>query len=218
MIVTIDGPAGAGKSTLARQLAEKLGFHFLDTGAMYRAVTLAALRANIDLDDEASLQKLLDRLSIRFEGERLLLGGEDVSAEIRTSRVTENVSCVADKANVRQLLVGRQQAIGGQYADLVTEGRDQGTIVFPQAECKIFLTASPEVRAQRRQADLRQQGEEVSLARVLAAQNERDRRDGERAIGPLCQAADAIAIDTDGLSREDVLQRLAALVQQRVPH
>ncbi len=218
MIVTIDGPAGAGKSTIARQLADKLGFHFLDTGAMYRAVTLAALRANIDLDDEASLQKLLDRLSIRFEGERLLLGGEDVSAEIRTSRVTENVSCVADKAIVRQLLVGRQQAIGGQYADLVTEGRDQGTIVFPQAECKIFLTASPEVRAQRRQADLRQQGEEVSLAGVLAAQNERDRRDGARAIGPLCQAPDAIAVDTDGLSCEDVLQRLAALVRQRVPH
>jgi cytidylate kinase len=211
MIVTIDGPAGAGKSTVARLLAERLGFRFLDTGAMYRAVALAALRRGLAGDDARGWVDLAQRIEIGFEGRRVFLDGEDVSDAIRASHVTAHVRYAADNPRVREHLVELQQAIG-RTGNMVTEGRDQGTIVFPHAECKIFLTASPAERARRRVDDLRQRGEAPEFAGVLAEQLARDERDASRPVGPLIKAPDAIEINTDGLSLDDVVSRLAELV------
>jgi cytidylate kinase len=214
MIVTIDGPAGAGKSTVAKSLAERLGFRFLDTGAMYRAVTLAALRRGLACDDAAGWAELARRLEIGFAGQRVLLDGEDVSDAIRTSQVTAHIRYAADNPQVREHLVRLQQKIG-QTGDMVTEGRDQGTVAFPHADCKIFLTAGPEERARRRVGDLRQRGEMPSFAEVLAQQVARDERDAGRAVGPLVQAQDAVAVVTDGLSIDDVVSRLVDIVRER---
>ncbi len=215
MIVTIDGPAGAGKSSIARRLAERLEFQFLDTGAMYRAVALAALRANLGDGDADKIARLASELSIDLRHERTLLGGEDVSAAIRTSEVSAAVYLAADNVAVRRRLVELQQQLArGQ--DTVTEGRDQGTVAFPEAECKIFLTASPEERARRRHAELAARGEQVALQDVLAQQADRDRRDAARPVGALVKAADAVEVWTDGLAPEQVVDRLEAIVRQRI--
>ena len=214
MIVTIDGPAGAGKSTVAKSLAERLGFRFLDTGAMYRAVTLATLRRGLAGKDAEGWAALARRVEIGFEGPRVLLDGEDVTAAIRTSQVTSHIRYAADNPQVREHLVKHQQKIG-QTGDIVTEGRDQGTVAFPHAECKIFLTASPEERARRRVEDLRQRGETPSLAEVLAQQVARDQRDSSRAVGPLLKAPDAVEVVTDGLSIDEVVGRLVDIVRER---
>ncbi len=214
MIVTIDGPAGAGKSTVAKSLAEKLGFRFLDTGAMYRAVTLAALRRGLSREDAEGWAELARQVEIRFEGQRVLLDGEDVSDAIRTSQVTAHIRYAADNPQVREHLVKLQQEIG-RTGDIVTEGRDQGTVAFPHAECKIFLTASPEERARRRVHDLQQRGETPSFDEVLAQQVQRDRRDSSRAVGPLLQAQDAVPLVTDGMSIDEVVERLVEIVEKR---
>lgn len=214
MIVAIDGPAGAGKSSAARALARRLGFRFLDTGAMYRAVALAGLRRKVDWNDAAVLPRLAREVTITLDTDRVLLDGEDVTHEIRTLAVTSVTHYPANNPAVREHLVDLQRQIAAGD-DIVTEGRDQGTVVFPRAECKIFLTASPLERARRRHLDLQAHGEHVTLEEVLADQNERDRRDAARDVGPLKPAADAVELSTDGLSPSEVVDQLEALVRAR---
>jgi CMP/dCMP kinase len=214
MLITIDGPAGAGKSTVAKALARRLGFQYLDTGAMYRAVALAGLRRGLDWSRPDDLADLAERLSIELVDDCVLLDGEDVSRAIRTQEVTAVTRHAAGNPRIRANLVARQQALASQR-DMVTEGRDQGTVAFPQAQCKIFLTASPEERARRRLADLARQGETATFQQVLEAQQLRDRRDAAREVGPLAKAADAIDVATDGLTIDEVVERLATLATQR---
>ena len=215
MIVTLDGPAGAGKSSTARALARRLGFRFLDTGAMYRAVALAAVRRELPWDHPQALVDLAKQIQLQVSEDQVLLDGEDVTNEIRTSYITSVTHYAADNPGVREVLVKLQQAAAGND-NIVTEGRDQGTVVFPQAECKIFLTASPEERARRRVQDLAARGESVSLGDVLDQQTRRDERDTSRDVGPLMAAADSIEVLTDGLTREQVVDRLEEIVRSRM--
>src|SRR6478752_1855600 len=214
MIVAIDGPAGAGKSSIASRLAERLGFAFLDTGAMYRAVTLAALRQGFGSRDERSIAQLAEELTIEFDGKQTLLNGEDVSTAIRAVDVSAAVYLAADNLAVRRRLVELQRQIAAE-TDIVTEGRDQGTVAFPNAECKIFLTASREERARRRFEELSNRGEMVTFEEVLSQQDERDRRDETRPVGRLMKADDALEVVTDGLSLEQVVERLERIVRQK---
>lgn len=212
MMVTIDGPAGAGKSTAARGLAERLGYDFLDTGAMYRAVTLAALRAGIDLCNQEALHRLLEGLRLEVSAGRVVLNGEDVTRLIRSSEVTAASGPIANSPVVRECLAALQrQAAGGQ--NMVTEGRDQGTIVFPDAACKFFLIAAPVERARRRQREMQARGEPVTLEAILAAQEERDRRDAARDLAPMKPAPDAIILDTTGLTVDQVVDAMEARVR-----
>lgn len=216
MIITIDGPAGSGKSTVARVLAERLGFQFLDTGAMYRVATWVCLREQIDLTQESAVAGRVESILIQFENQRVLADGMDVTDVIRTTEVTQGIRLVAANRFVRELLSTLQrQAAHGR--DIVTEGRDQGTVVFPHSECKFFLTASPEERARRRQHDLERRGEHLPLGEILRQQTDRDHHDEHRAVGPLKPAADAILIDTSRRSVEDVVTQLEGLVRQRMP-
>jgi CMP/dCMP kinase len=209
MVIAIDGPAGAGKSTVARAVAAELGFTYLDSGAMYRSVALAAREAGVDADDAAALGPLAAGLEIDFGGRQVLLGGRDVSEEIRRPEVTADASRVSVHPAVREAMVARQQALiaAGRY---VAEGRDIGTVVSPDAPLKVFLTASDEERARRRAGET---GEDVES--VLAAQQRRDARDIEREHGALRAAADAVEIDTTGLSLEEVVGRVVALARER---
>lgn len=212
MIVAIDGPAGAGKSSAARALARRLGFRFLDTGAMYRAVALAALRRGHDWNRPEALAEQARSLAIEVEDRRVLLDGEDVTDAIRTSEVTAVTHYAANNPAVREHLVALQRRAAGRD-NVVAEGRDQGTVVFPDAECKIFLTATPEERARRRMLDLERRGEAASFADVLAQQTLRDERDATREVGPLKIADDAVQVFTDGLSPDQVVDRLEELVR-----
>lgn len=215
MVVTIDGPAGAGKSSVSRELARRLGFRFLDTGAMYRAVALAALERQVDWTDAAELEALASAVSIEVTDDQILLDGRDVSSAIRTPEVTAAIHHVADNATVRGILVDLQRRLGG-LCDTVTEGRDQGTVAFPQAECKIYLTASSEERARRRVQDLATRGVAADFTDILAQQNERDRRDSTRQVGRMIQTDDMVELVTDGLTPEQVVQRLEAIVCTRL--
>ncbi|TWT96065.1 Cytidylate kinase [Botrimarina colliarenosi] len=214
MVVTIDGPAGAGKSSAARELARRLGFRFLDTGSMYRAVTLAALERGVDLTDTAALEGVAEEVEISLDDDRVLLDGRDVTKAIRTLEITTATRYAADCPRVRAQLVDHQRRLA-DGVDVVTEGRDQSTVVFPDAECKIFLTASEEVRAERRFIDLVQRGEHVTRTDVLEKQRVRDQGDSTRAVGKLYKAEDAIEVSTDGLSREEVVDRLLEIVEER---
>lgn len=215
MIVTIDGPAGAGKSHVARALAKRLGFEFLDTGATYRAVTLACIQSHANWDDEANLICVAKSVKIDLDDDRVFLDGRDVTRKIRGSDVTRRIHHVADLVEIRTLLAKLQREIASR-GDFVTEGRDQGTAVFPNAPCKIFLTATPEERARRRLHDLRSRGESVTFDELLTQQNERDYRDESRPVGGLQRASDAIEVYTDGLTVERVVDQLEELVRSKV--
>ncbi len=214
MIVTLDGPAGAGKSTIAKKLAAQLRFAFLDTGAMYRAVTLAALRNDGPWDDAAGLAEVSSRCRIDFDMHRVLLNGEDVSDLIRTREITGLIHYLADNAAVREQMVELQRAAAAGK-DMVTEGRDQGTVAFPDAACKIFLTASPEERAKRRVAELQSRGVQVTFDEILEQQNLRDERDSRRKVGRLVPAADATHLDTDGMTPDEVVERIVQIVSEK---
>jgi CMP/dCMP kinase len=214
MIVTIDGPAGSGKSTAARGLARRLGFEFLDTGAMYRAVALALSRLAIDFGSN-QVPEVLTTLRLEMPPGRVLLNGEEVTTTIRTAAMNSASSKVAAVPAVRAFLVEQQRDIAAGR-DMVCEGRDQGTVVFPDAACKFFLVADPLARARRRHLDLLARGQVLTFEQVLAEQEERDRRDSSRSVGPLKPAADAIVLDTSHLTPQEVIDHLEREVRRCV--
>jgi CMP/dCMP kinase len=217
MIITIDGPAGAGKSSAARALAQRLGFEVLDTGAMYRAVALAGLRASLNLRDESALTVLLETLHLEMPpGGRVLLSGEDVAGVLRTRELTAATGAVADSPAVRRCLVRMQRTIAAGR-DMVCEGRDQGTIVFPDAACKFFLIADPLERARRRQQEMQARGETVALEQLLRDQEIRDQRDAVRDLAPMKPADDAVVLDSTRLGPEQVVEAMEAEVRRRAP-
>lgn len=216
-VVAIDGPGGSGKSSVARRVADRLGFVYVDTGAMYRAVGLLATEAGVDLGDEDAVTTIVRATPLSFDGDgRLWAAGRDVSGLIRTLEMGDAASVVSVLPGVRRLLVERQRELGAS-GDIVMEGRDIGTNVFPGAGVKVFLTARPDVRAARRAAELRGQGEAVDAAEVLAAVTERDRRDSEREVAPLRRAADAVEVDTSGLTLDQVVDAVVTVVREKVP-
>jgi cytidylate kinase len=217
MIVTIDGPAGSGKSTAARELAKALGIAFLDTGATYRAVTWEALRCGTDLEDEGALVELARRLDIRFvpagRDLRVLLGGRDVTREIRSEEVSAKSHHAAGSAAVREVLVELQRRLGRGLGSFVAEGRDQGSVVFPEADVKFYLDARAEVRARRRHEELLAGGRPSDYEEVLESMRRRDARDRSRPVAPLIEPEGAIAIDTSEMSIQEVVEELRRHVE-----
>ncbi len=217
MIITIDGPAGAGKSTAARNLARALGLAFLDTGATYRAVALKALREGLDTSDDSAVASVARNADIRLspepDGIRVWLDGDDVTGEIRSERVSAASSDLARSAEVRGVLVELQRRIGRELGDFVAEGRDQGSVVFPDADLKFYITASAKVRARRRQQELVAAGERADYEEVLSAIRARDTADTGREVAPLVKPDDAIEIDTSGNTVEQTLQQLLRHVE-----
>jgi len=214
-VVAVDGPVGSGKSTVARRVAARLGYVYLDTGAMYRAVGLLATEASAVLDDEEAVVALARSAGLRFDGDgRLFAGGRDVSAAIRTLEIGAAASRVSALPGVRRFLVEEQRRLAGS-ADIVMEGRDIGTNVFPGAAVKVYLTARPDVRAARRAAELRAKGDEVADAQVLAALLERDRRDSTRSVAPLRKAADAVELDTSGMTLDEVVEAVVGIARRQ---
>ena len=233
MIVTIDGPAGAGKSSVARALAGRLGFRFLDTGALYRAVVWAALDRRVHMMDPQALESMVENLRVEFSEQAVTVDGRDVTGEIREPRVAAAIHHVADNPRIRARLVQWQRRLA-EGSDVVTEGRDQGTVAFPDAACKIFLTASREERARRRFRELSDREElhgrelhggkagesvparepELTYEDVLAQQDARDRRDRERPVGALRAADDARVVRTDQMCADEVVEHLEQIVRQ----
>jgi len=221
MIITLDGPAGAGKSTvaklLAKRLAEKLGkaFEYLDTGSMYRAVVLLGIRSQTDWNHPEELERFAESADINIVEGRTFLNGEDVTEAVRSPDITEKSRFAADNPVIRQVMVERQRGIAQRFLaenkGLVTEGRDQGTVVFPDADCKFFLTATPEERAKRRMGELQQRGIVGDFNEIYRQIMERDNRDAARSVGPLCEPPDAYRIVSDGMTADEVVERLAEI-------
>jgi cytidylate kinase len=220
LIITIDGPAASGKSTAARLLARKLGAAFLDTGAMYRAVTLAAMRAGVDLSGPEKLLDVLRSTKLEFaagqEKMSVRIDGEDVTERIRHPDVTTNSRYIASAAEVREELVRMQREFGARHETIVTEGRDQGTVAFPNAHIKFYLTADKNERAKRRQAELGARGDE-NLEQIREAIKQRDKSDQGRQVGPLRPAHDAVIIDTTDVGIDQMVQKLFDCVKKRCP-
>ncbi|HLQ98761.1 MAG TPA: (d)CMP kinase [Sphingobacterium sp.] len=218
-IIAIDGYSSCGKSTLAKTLAVKLGFTFIDTGAMYRAVTLYFLKNEVDFEDKEALERALAEIDIHIQNKngenRLFLNGKDVSADIRQMYVSDRVSEVSALKEVREAMV-RQQRELGERTNIVMDGRDIGTVVFPHADLKIFMTASPEVRTQRRYEELLQKGEKISLEEVAVNLKHRDNIDTTREVSPLKKAEDAVFLDNSKMSREEQLDFVLDLVKERM--
>jgi len=219
MIIAIDGPSGAGKSTLGKMLATKLGLLYLDTGAMYRAAALSALRQEVDLENESEIARIAETAIIELVGEpdslKVVLDGEDVSADIRTLEVAQAASVVSTISDVRRIMVLHQRQIGNRDPNgCVLEGRDIGSVVFPHADYKFFLTAKPEARAQRRFAEDAAKGRISTFDETLAEINERDARDVSRADSPLTIAPDAIVIDTSDLDLSEVFEQMLAKISE----
>lgn len=217
MVITIDGPAGTGKSTVALEVARRLGMDFLDTGAMYRAIGLEAIRRNISLTDENEIAYIARLCKTSFDWTKtppsVLLNGEPVGHFLRSGEVTRAASFVAVIPAVRELMVQQQRQIGKDHNNLVTEGRDQGTVVFPDAEFKFFLTATAAERAKRRGAQLRSRGEVVDLLQLQQQIESRDYRDANRPVSPLSCPKDAIAIDTTRLTEQQVIEQIVLQVK-----
>lgn len=218
IIIAIDGPAGAGKSSTAKRVAEALGYLYLDSGAMYRAVTLEVMRRGLPLTDERALIETADACSIGFERrnnqQRVLLNDQDVTDVIRTPEVTGSIAPVAANASVRAILVRKQQALG-ETGGLVAEGRDIGTVVFPKAELKIFMIASLQERAKRRAAEMAERGIVVELSQLAEDIRRRDESDRVRDHGALKQADDAVVLDTSNLTLDQQVERIIALAKER---
>jgi cytidylate kinase len=219
LIVAIDGPAGAGKSTVAKRLAKELGYTYMDTGAMYRAFAWKVRQGGIDLEDEEKLRAALRRTNVELsdrEGDlKVLVDGRDVTTEIRTPELSQWASKISALGPVRERMVELQRAMGAR-GGVVAEGRDIGTVVFPDADVKVFLTAGPEERAKRRFAELKEQGKRVSLDETLQEMIERDRRDQERALAPLRRAEDAVAIDSTGRTVDQVMERIMHEIKKKM--
>ena len=220
-IIAIDGPSGSGKGTIARRVARRLGWHLLDSGALYRLVALAGMRAGLPPDDVAGHAKLAAELDVRFESdatgdEQVVLGGEDVTRQLRAEATGESASRVAAWQPVRSALLSRQRAFA-EPPGLVADGRDMGSIVFRDAGLKIFLTASPDARARRRYNQLKEKGLSGSLAALSAEIAERDRRDTTRAVAPLIAVPEAIVVDSTALTIEEVVGRVIELARERFP-
>jgi cytidylate kinase len=220
-IVAIDGPAGAGKSTVSKLLARRLGLSFVDTGALYRTVALSAQRQAIATGDDAGLAELIRRIRISFKAvgdeNRVYLDGEDVSAAIRAPEISLLASAVSARPVVRDGLLGLQRRLALEApVGAVLEGRDIGTVVFPEADLKFFLEANPDVRARRRYEELFQKGSESTLDAVLADQTKRDRDDASRAVAPLRPADDAVRVDSSSLPLSEVVQRLERTIRERM--
>ncbi len=217
-VITIDGPSGAGKGTVSTLLAQKLGWHFLDSGAIYRVLAVASVHHQIPAEDEAGLLPLATGLDVNFDttdqGVRIMLEGEDVSDTIRTEQVGAVASKIASLPTIREALLRRQRGFK-QAPGLVADGRDMGTVVFPEAVVKIFLTASADERAKRRFKQLKAKGDDVSMSRLLADIKARDERDANRLVAPLIPAKDALVLDSTSLDVEQVLEKIELFVNEK---
>lgn len=218
-VVTVDGPSGAGKGTLSALIAEKLGWHLLDSGAIYRVLAVAAMHHDLPVDDESAVVPLASGLDVSFEIDneqrRVVLEGEDVTDDIRTEEVGAVASQIASLARVREALLRRQRAFQ-QDPGLVADGRDMGTVVFPDANVKLFLTASAEARAERRYNQLKDKGLDVNIARLLTDIKARDERDTQRAVAPLVPAQDAVIIDSTDLDIDQVFEKAMDIISSRL--